>query len=136
MGELHQQFSLEENIQMSLFAAEFFRKSRELLGEHVNLNYVPSGYLSLATGEQADILHKNAILQNRLGAKNVTMTPRRLKERFPWLNVNGIELGRFLFKQLAQTNAEWKLIYFSPYLCTNQVAMAWKMRDGLIHGHF
>lgn len=95
MGELHQQFSLEENIQMTMYAAEFFRKSRELLGEHVNLNYVPSGYLTLATGEQADILHKNAILQNRLGAKNITMTPRRLKERFPWLNVNGIELGSF-----------------------------------------
>lgn len=78
---------------MSLYAAEFLRHSKHQLGEHVNVNYVPSGHLTLATDAQADTLYKNSILQNRLGAKNIVLTARKLKERFPWMNVNGIEIG-------------------------------------------
>lgn len=100
VGELHQQFTLEENIQMSMYGAEFLRKSKEHLGEHVNVNYVPSGYLTLATDEQADDLYKSSVLQNRLGAKNIVLTARKLKERFPWLNVNGIEIGEYLNRQI------------------------------------
>lgn len=93
VGGLRQQFSLEENIQMSLYGADFLRSVKESLGEHVNVNFLPYGYLFLASEEGAQQLHENSILQNRLGAKNITLTPRRLKERFPWLNTDGIALG-------------------------------------------
>lgn len=93
MGELHQQFSLEENIQMSVYAADFLRNIKDHLGDHVNLNYVPTGYLTLANDDNADTLHQSSILQNRIGAKNITLSPLRLKERFPWLNTDGIALG-------------------------------------------
>lgn len=94
VGGLRQQFSLEENILMSLYAADFLRMSKRYLGDHVNVNFVPHGYLFLATEEGADQLERNSTLQNRLGAKNVLLTRKKLKERFPWLNVDDIALGK------------------------------------------
>lgn len=94
VGGLRQQFSLEENILMSLYAADFFRNIKYYLGEHVNVNFVPHGYLFLATEEGAEQLERNSILQNRLGAKNILLTRKKLKDRFPWLNVEDIALGR------------------------------------------
>lgn len=71
------------------------RTIKEYLGDHVNVNFMPYGYLFLASEEGAQQLQENSILQNRLGAKNITLTPNRLKERFPWLNTDGIALGCF-----------------------------------------
>lgn len=93
VGGLRQQFSLEENILMSLYAADFFRMAKQYLGEHVNLNFVPHGYLFLATEKGAEQLERNSVLQNRLGAKNILLTRKKLKDRFPWLNVEDIALG-------------------------------------------
>lgn len=93
VGGLRQQFSLEENILMSLYAADFFRDIKMHLGKHVDLNFVPHGYLFLATEEGAEQLQANSILQNRLGAKNALLTKKKLKARFPWLQVDDIELG-------------------------------------------
>lgn len=94
VGGLRQQFSLEENILMSLYAADFLRNAKHYLGDHVNVNFVPHGYLFLATEEGAEQLEKNSLLQNRLGAKNITLTRKKLKQRFPWLNVDDIALGK------------------------------------------
>lgn len=93
VGGLRQQFSLEENILMSLYAADFFRDIKMHLGKHVNLNFVPHGYLFLATEDGAEQLQANSILQNRLGARNMLLTKKKLKTRFPWLNVDDVELG-------------------------------------------
>lgn len=94
VGGLRQQFSLEENILMSLYAADFFRDIRYYLGKHVNLNFVPHGYLFLATEKGAQLLEENSLLQNRLGAKNMILTKKKLKSRFPWLNTDDIALGK------------------------------------------
>lgn len=48
-GGLRQQFSLEENIQMSLYAAEFMRNIKEHLDNDVELNFTPHGYLMMAS---------------------------------------------------------------------------------------
>lgn len=93
LGGLRQQFSLVENIQMSLYGADFIRNIKEHLGDDVDVNFTPYGYLMLATEESAEVLKQNSRLQNELGAKNEILTARRLKEKFPWLNTDGIELG-------------------------------------------
>lgn len=97
MGGLRQQFSLEENIQMSVYGAEFLRNINEHLsipGESpIDLNFHPYGYLILATEENAEILNENSKLQNSLGAKNVILTQEKLKRTFPWLNTDGIAAG-------------------------------------------
>ncbi|XP_055634547.1 FAD-dependent oxidoreductase domain-containing protein 1 [Toxorhynchites rutilus septentrionalis] len=93
VGGLRQQFSIVENIQLSLYGAEFMRNIKQHLGEEVDINFTPYGYLMLASEQGAEQLQENSKLQNLLGAKNEILTAKRLKERFPWMNTDGIELG-------------------------------------------
>ncbi|KAJ6634451.1 FAD-dependent oxidoreductase domain-containing protein 1, partial [Pseudolycoriella hygida] len=93
VGGLRQQFSLEENIQMSLYAADFMREIKEHLDDDVELNFTPHGYLMLATEAGAETLTENSQLQNKMGAKNELLTANQLKNKFPWLNTDGIALG-------------------------------------------
>lgn len=78
---------------MSLYASDFIRDIKHNLGEHVDVNFTPYGYLMMAKEEEAEILQRNSKLQNELGAKNELLTAKRLKEKFPWLNTDGIALG-------------------------------------------
>lgn len=93
VGGLRQQFSLEENIQMSLYGADFMRNVHEHLDTDVQLNFTPHGYLMLASAESAETLQRNSDLQRSMGAKNECLTARQLKAKFPWLNTDGIALG-------------------------------------------
>ncbi|KYN17919.1 FAD-dependent oxidoreductase domain-containing protein 1 [Trachymyrmex cornetzi] len=97
VGGLRQQFSLEENIHMSLYGAEFLRNINEHLsipGEPaIDVNFHPYGYLILATEAGAETLVQNSKLQNSLGAKNVVLTKEKLKYMFPWINTDGIAVG-------------------------------------------
>lgn len=97
VGGLRQQFSLPESIQMSLFGAEFLRTMKSKLGIEghppPDANFETDGYLSLATEKGASVLKNNSDLQNKLGAKNILLSREELRKRFPWLNVNEIELG-------------------------------------------
>lgn len=97
VGGLRQQFSLEENIRMSLFGAEFLRNINEHLSipyeSPIEVNFHPYGYLILASEEGAETLVKNSKLQNSLGAKNIILTQEKLKQRFPWLNTDGVAAG-------------------------------------------
>ncbi|XP_017117116.1 FAD-dependent oxidoreductase domain-containing protein 1 [Drosophila elegans] len=93
VGGLCQQFSLPENIQMSLFAAEFLRGAKKHFGEDVPLQFTPHGHLMLADEEHAESLMRSSQVQNELGARNELLTSDRLAIRFPWLNTKGIVLG-------------------------------------------
>ncbi|XP_076765384.1 FAD-dependent oxidoreductase domain-containing protein 1 [Xylocopa sonorina] len=96
-GGLRQQFSLQENIEMSLFGAEFIRNINGYLGIEgeppIDVAFHPYGYLMLASEKEAEVLIQNSKLQNFLGAKNIILSPDKLKNMFPWLNTNGIEIG-------------------------------------------
>lgn len=93
VGGLRQQFSLEENIQMSLYAADFMKDIKEHLDDDVELNFTPHGYLMMASEAGAQTLSENSELQNKMGAKNELLTAKQLKSKFPWLNTDGIALG-------------------------------------------
>ncbi|XP_017097823.2 FAD-dependent oxidoreductase domain-containing protein 1 [Drosophila bipectinata] len=93
VGGLCQQFSLPENIQMSLFAAEFLRNSKQNFGTEVPIQFTPHGHLLLCKDEDAEALMRSSQLQNELGARNELLTAERLAIRFPWLNTEGIALG-------------------------------------------
>ncbi|XP_013097953.2 FAD-dependent oxidoreductase domain-containing protein 1 [Stomoxys calcitrans] len=92
VGGLRQQFSLPENIQMSLYGADFMRDVKEHLGD-VELNFTPHGYLVLASEEGAETLMRNSRLQNELGARNELLNANQLKAKFPWICTDGIVLG-------------------------------------------
>ncbi|XP_046838305.1 FAD-dependent oxidoreductase domain-containing protein 1 [Vespa crabro] len=99
VGGLRQQFSLEENIEMSLFGAEFIRNINNYLGIEgeppVDIQFHPYGYLMLASELSGETLIENSKIQNILGANNIILSPKKLKERFPWLNTDGISVGCF-----------------------------------------
>ena len=68
MGGFRQQFSLPENIQMSMFGAEFLRNIDENLryadgdvtaAAKVDVDINMDGYLFLASKEKTDLLYAN-----------------------------------------------------------------------------
>ncbi|KAG5889634.1 hypothetical protein JTB14_028914 [Gonioctena quinquepunctata] len=93
VGGLRQQFSLSENIQMSLYGAEFLRTLKKRFGPEVDVNFHPNGYLLLASEQGASQLIDNSKLQRELGAVNTLLSKEKLKERFPYLDVSDVELG-------------------------------------------
>ncbi|XP_017106978.2 FAD-dependent oxidoreductase domain-containing protein 1 [Drosophila bipectinata] len=92
VGGVRQQFSLAENIQMSLYGYDFIVNSQKHLGD-VDVCYQPNGYLILASDKGADILAQNSKLQNELGARNELLGQEALRRRFPWLSTTDVELG-------------------------------------------
>lgn len=67
VGGLRQQFSMAENVEMSLFGADFLRQANRLLYvngvDMPNINFQPHGYLYLATEEGAEIMQRNHEVQ-------------------------------------------------------------------------
>ena len=63
MGGVRQQFSMMENIEMSMFGANFLRHSHRQLYVHgqdqPDINYQPHGYLFLASENGMDQMEKN-----------------------------------------------------------------------------
>ncbi|RVE64187.1 hypothetical protein OJAV_G00143630 [Oryzias javanicus] len=98
-GGIRQQFSLPENIHLSLASADFMRNINEHLGvlneEPVDLQFNHSGYLFLADEKVAHIMEENYNTQRLAGAKVSLLSPTQLKERFPWINTEGVALASY-----------------------------------------
>lgn len=99
VGGIRQQFSMPENIHMSLYGSSFLRNINEHLGvvneEPIDIQFNPSGYLFVATESNAAVLEENYRIQREEGAKVVLLTPTKLKEKFPWLNTDGVALASY-----------------------------------------
>ncbi|CAN7992996.1 unnamed protein product [Ixodes hexagonus] len=97
VGGIRQQFSLPENIQLSLFSAQFLRNVKRNLSvldfDPPNIQFQPHGYLFLASEGGAEQMVKNLDVQEEYGAKVELLRPPELKQQFPWLNTDGIALG-------------------------------------------
>lgn len=98
-GGIRQQFSLPENIHLSLASADFMRNINEHLGvlneDPVDLQFNHSGYLFLASEAVAHIMEENYSTQRYAGAKVSLLSPTQLKERFPWINTDGVALASY-----------------------------------------
>lgn len=88
VGGLRQQFSLPENIEMSLFGFEFIRTLKKRFGPNADVSFTPHGYLVLATEGGAEQLIENSKLQNEMGARNVVLQKHQLKDRYVVVNLN------------------------------------------------
>lgn len=99
VGGIRQQFSLPENIQLSLASAEFLRNVKRHLSipgeDPPEIQYQPNGYLFLANEAKVEQFKENIKLQKELGAKVELLTARQLKENFPWINTDGIAMASF-----------------------------------------
>ncbi|XP_030217532.1 FAD-dependent oxidoreductase domain-containing protein 1 [Gadus morhua] len=98
-GGIRQQFSLTENIQLSLASADFMRNINEHLGvlnqEPVDLQFNHSGYLFVANESVAHIMEENYSTQRFAGAKVSLLSPVQLKEKFPWINTEDVALASY-----------------------------------------
>jgi glycine/D-amino acid oxidase-like deaminating enzyme len=81
-SSIRQQFSSPVNIRMSLFGAQFLREIGIALEER--------GYLYLGNAQRLKEVHA---VQVENGADVALLDPHAIKARFPWLNVDDIELG-------------------------------------------
>lgn len=91
-ASIRTQFSLPENVRMSLFGASFL----EALGAE-SIGLVRSGYLVLAGLEGAGTLRANRAMQLAEGARVDWLEPDEAAARFPWLradDLGGATLGR------------------------------------------
>jgi glycine/D-amino acid oxidase-like deaminating enzyme len=97
-ASIRQQFSTPLSIEMSLFGIAFLRKVGDLLevdGVKPSIDLHEGGYLFLATSAGVATLRENHALQTSLGADISLLDRDTLKARFPWLNVEDLELGGF-----------------------------------------
>ncbi|CAN9501046.1 unnamed protein product [Ophioblennius macclurei] len=98
-GGIRQQFSLPENIHLSLASADFMRNINDHLGvldqDPVEMQFNQGGYLFLASEEGAPIMEENYNTQRSLGAKVSLLSTSQLKQRFPWINTEGVALASY-----------------------------------------
>ncbi|NXN81411.1 FXRD1 protein, partial [Bombycilla garrulus] len=98
-GGIRQQFSLRENIQMSRFSASFLRDINEHLGvpneSPIDIQFQPSGYLFLASPENAAALEATVQFQRDEGVQVILLSPTQLKEKFPWINTEDVAVASY-----------------------------------------
>ncbi|XP_049634860.1 FAD-dependent oxidoreductase domain-containing protein 1 isoform X2 [Suncus etruscus] len=98
-GGIRQQFSLPENIQLSLFSSDFLRNINEHLAvvdaPPLDLQFHPLGYLLLASEREAALMERNVKVQRQEGAKICLMSPEQLGAKFPWINTQGVALASY-----------------------------------------
>ncbi|XP_061870004.1 FAD-dependent oxidoreductase domain-containing protein 1 isoform X1 [Colius striatus] len=99
VGGIRQQFSLPENIRMSRFSAAFLRNINEHLGvlnePPIDIQFQPSGYLFLASPQNAAVLEATVQLQREEGAQVALLSPTQLKEKFPWMDTEDVAVGSY-----------------------------------------
>ncbi|NXB74259.1 FXRD1 protein, partial [Donacobius atricapilla] len=98
-GGIRQQFSLRENIQMSRFSASFLRDINEHLGmpnePPIDIQFQPSGYLFLASPQNAAALEATVQLQRDEGVQVTLLSPTQLKTKFPWINTEDVAVASY-----------------------------------------
>ncbi|CDS40409.1 FAD dependent oxidoreductase domain containing protein [Echinococcus multilocularis] len=116
LGNLRTQFSEPENIQMSLFTAEFLRDINEQLSvsqdDNADINFNPHGHLILADKSKCKQMEENYCLQAALELPNRLMTPNEVEARWPWLNVGDVHLASY-----GDRNEGW----FDPWLLVRRL---------------
>lgn len=100
-GGIRQQFSLRENVELSVYGINFLKTGLSEMCKGLDIDtdvqFKENGYLFLASpGKGEQILRENNRTQHEAGCDYIKlMSPDDLKERFPWLNVENIALGSF-----------------------------------------
>lgn len=97
-GGIRQQFSVKENILISLYGIDFIKNAYVNLAvngdETPDLQFRENGYLFLATNDK--ILKENSEIQRASGVDWINLfSTEELATKFPWLNTDGLSIGSF-----------------------------------------
>ncbi|MBL4646866.1 MAG: FAD-binding oxidoreductase [Rhizobiales bacterium] len=88
---IRQQFSLKENVLMSIYGAKFIKEFAADL--NLDLAFREHGYLFLASQAGKSTLSANVTQQRKLGADVALLTPKLLGEHFDWLKTDDLGAG-------------------------------------------
>jgi FAD-dependent oxidoreductase domain-containing protein 1 len=95
-ASIRQQYSSLLNIQISLYGIAFLRAIGERLAvgdDRPQIDLHEGGYLYLGQGAAADVLRENHAVQVAAGADIALLDRAALAGRFPWLSLDGVEVG-------------------------------------------
>ena len=90
---IRQQFSRAENIALSMRTLDFLRNASERFGTETDIGLRENGYLLLASEAGRETLAANHAIQKQCGADVALLDPAGLKERFSWLETDGVAAG-------------------------------------------
>lgn len=129
-GGIRQQFSLAENIQLSMFGAEFLSNYKEYLGDDApDPQFNPEGYLFMTNSDHgAQQMEENYALQKQMGARVRLYSKDMLKQQFPFVNAEDVKLASYGLQ-----NEGW----FDPWSLL-QGLKQWNLRNqvGYLQGEF
>ncbi|OHV70623.1 FAD-dependent oxidoreductase [Mesorhizobium sp. LCM 4577] len=95
LASIRQQFSIPENIRLSQFTLNLFRRLKETFGPDADIGFREGGYLILAGEAGLPILKANHATQVAEGADILLEDAGQLARRFPWLSVEDVSAGAF-----------------------------------------
>ncbi|HTP75054.1 MAG TPA: FAD-binding oxidoreductase [Burkholderiaceae bacterium] len=149
-ASIRQQFSTEVNVRLSQFGLQLLRDPDAWLAvdhEPVDLGFVESGYLFVATGDAGvQALRDNHAVQRAAGADVSLLDAAALALRIPWLRTTDVRLAslgergegwfdgyafaRALARKARALGAQWHAVAVSDFACgAGRIATA-RLADG------
>lgn len=92
-ASIRTQFGTPVNIRMSLFGAEFIRTLKKRFGSSADIGFVERGYLILGGAGTEAQRRSAAAMQRAEGAEIVVLAPSEARARYPWINVDDVEVA-------------------------------------------
>eukprot|EP01031_Cornospumella_fuschlensis_P003543 gene3543-4410_t len=115
-GGIRQQFSVPENIKMSMYGAEFLKNPAQLAvdGEVPDLQFHENGYLFLTGDKSKPIMLENYETQRSCGANWMKLLNKdEMTQRFPWLHLGEFDgSSELVLGSFGEKNEG----YFDPWL--------------------
>jgi len=93
-GGIRQQWSTRNNVRLAMRSVEWFKRMKE--DTCMDVEYKQGGYLILSFDEkEAEEFAENVKMQKEEGLEVEVLTPKQVKRRFPYVNVEGVKLATF-----------------------------------------
>ncbi|KAF2352807.1 FAD dependent oxidoreductase [Trinorchestia longiramus] len=97
VGGIRHQFSVPENILLSMYGMQFMRDLPQMLKVPYEdppcVNFHPHGYLTLASEKGLDQLKENYAIQKHFNARVEFLEAKKLREKFPWMRSDDLAGG-------------------------------------------
>lgn len=93
-GGIRQQWSTRNNVRLAMRSVEWFKRMKEDTG--MDVEYKQGGYLVLSFDEkEAEEFLENVKMQKEEGLDVKVLSPKQVKQRFPYIEVKSLKLATF-----------------------------------------
>lgn len=123
-GGIRQQWSTRPNVRLAMRSVKLFERFKEDVG--MDIEYFQGGYLVLSYDEEeAAQFEKNVQMQREEGLNVEILSPRQVKEKYPYINTDGLLMATF-----CQTDG-----HANPHKAVIGYAQAVRRMGGHIYTH-